>query len=66
MLNRLFRRMDASGDGRMTREEMDAFFKAVAGDKYHFTADDLRQAMIPRGPSGFSPGEGTPARAGGR
>ncbi len=58
MLNRLFRRMDASGDGRMTREEMDAFFKAVAGDKDHFTADDLRQAMIPRGPSGFSPGEG--------
>ena len=58
MLNRLFRRMDASGDGQLTREELDVFFKMVAKDKDHFTADDLRRAMIPRGPSGFSPGDG--------
>jgi hypothetical protein len=58
VLNRLFRRIDTSGDGRLTREELDAFFKMVAGDKENFTADDLRRAMIPRGPAGFSPGDG--------
>ena len=58
MLNRLFRRMDASGDGQLTREELDAFFKMVAKEKDHFTADDFRRAMIPRGPAGFSPASG--------
>jgi alkylhydroperoxidase family enzyme len=57
-VTRLFRRMDASGDGRVTREEMEAFFKALAGEKDHFTADDLRRALIARGPSGFSRGDG--------
>jgi thiol-disulfide isomerase/thioredoxin len=58
LLNRFFRRIDTSGDGKLTREELDAFFKMVAKDKDHFTADDLRQAMIPRGPAGFGPGDG--------
>lgn len=58
MLSRLFRRTDASGDGKLTREEFDTLFKMVAGGKDHFTADDLRRAMIPRGPSGFSPADG--------
>jgi thiol-disulfide isomerase/thioredoxin len=56
--NRLFRRIDTSGDGRLTREEMEAFFKMVAKDKEFFTADDLRQVMIPRGAAGFGPGDG--------
>src|SRR5437763_1670494 len=50
MLTRLFRRMDASGDGKLTREELDELFKRVADGKDHFTADDFRRAMIPRGP----------------
>lgn len=58
MLGRLFRRMDTGGDGKLTREELDAFFKMVAGGKDHFTADDFRRAMIPRGSSGFNPGDG--------
>ena len=58
VLNRLFRRIDTSGDGKLTQEELDAFFKMVAKDKEFFTADDLRQAMIPRGPAGFGPGDG--------
>ena len=40
-------------DPRGTRRVLQA-----AGDgKDHFTADDFRRAMIPRGPAGFSPGD---------
>ncbi len=58
MLNALFRRLDGSADGRLTREELDELFKRLADGKDHFTADDFRRAMIPRGPMGFSPGDG--------
>jgi thiol-disulfide isomerase/thioredoxin len=58
MVNRLFRRLNGRGDGKLTRDELDAFFKQVADGKDYFTADDLRRAMIPRGPGGFSPGDG--------
>jgi hypothetical protein len=58
MLGRIFRRIDTSGDGKLGREELDDFFKQVAGGKDHFTAADLRRAMIPRGPTGFNPGDG--------
>ena len=56
-ITRLFRRADVSGDGKLTREELDAFFKRVAGGKDSFTADDMRRAMIPRGPAGLNPGD---------
>ena len=58
MITRLFRRMDGNTNGELSREELDAFFKRVSGGKDHFTAEDLRNAMIPRGPAGFSPGDG--------
>ncbi len=57
MFNQLFRRMDQSGDGRLTKEEFDTLFKRLAKDGDHFTADDFRRAMTPRGPSGFAPGD---------
>lgn len=57
MLNRFFRKLDTSGDGKVTREELEAFFKQSADGKDYFTADDLRRAMISRGPNGFSPGD---------
>ncbi|MCI0702353.1 MAG: deiodinase family protein [Planctomycetia bacterium] len=58
MLNRLFRRWDGTGDGKLTRAELDEVFKRIAEGKDYFTADDFRRAMIPRGPFGFAPGDG--------
>lgn len=57
MLNQLFRRMDRSGDGKLSKEELDGLFQRLAKDRDHFTADDFRKAMIPRGPMGFAPGD---------
>jgi thiol-disulfide isomerase/thioredoxin len=57
VLNRVFRRLDTSGDGRLTKAEFDAAFAMIAGGKETFTADDLRRALIPRGPMGFTPGD---------
>jgi len=56
-VTRLFRRADAAGDGKLTKDDLDAFFKAVAKGKESFTADDLRRAMIPRGPGGLNAGD---------
>ena len=50
--------MDQNSDGRLTREELDAFLKRIAKDKDFATADDLRNLMMPRGSSGFLPGDG--------
>ena len=57
MLNRLFRRWDTSGDGRLTQDELNKLFTNLAKGRDHFTADDFRRAMIPRGPMGFNPGD---------
>ncbi len=57
MLNRLFRRMESNGDGKLSKAEFDAVFQMVAKGKDHFTAADFRRAMIPRGPIGYSPGD---------
>lgn len=56
-LNRIFRRVDGSGDGHLTREELDAMFDRLSRGRDHFTADDFRQAFLPRGSGGFSPGD---------
>jgi thiol-disulfide isomerase/thioredoxin len=58
MITRLFRRMDGNTDGELTSAELDAFHKRVGNGKDAITAEDLRNAMIPRGPGGFSPGDG--------
>lgn len=57
MITRIFRRIDGNTDGELTREELDVFFKRVGNGKDAITADDLRRALIYRGPTGFSPGD---------
>lgn len=58
IVNRIFRRMNTSGDGRLTREQLDEFFKRVAKGKDFTTMDDFRELMLPRGTGGFLPGDG--------
>lgn len=54
---RVFRRMNPRGDGKLTQEDMAAFFKRVADGKDHITPDDLRAALLASGPGGFLPGD---------
>ena len=56
MVNRMFRRIDPSGDGNLTHEEWQAFFEKVAGDQESFRFEQLRDALIPPGNS-FLPGD---------
>lgn len=56
MISRMFRRIDQQGDGRVTREEMLAFFEKLSQGKDSFRSEDLRDALI-GGPSGFLPGD---------
>lgn len=56
MINRMFRRIDPSGDGDLTKEEWQAFFSKVAGDQESFRFEQLRDALIPPG-NGFLPGD---------
>jgi thiol-disulfide isomerase/thioredoxin len=53
----IFRRLNAKGDGRLTREELQAFFDKAAGGKDHLTAEDLRDIFLAGGPRGFQPGD---------
>jgi thiol-disulfide isomerase/thioredoxin len=56
LVSRVFRRMDMmTGDGKLTKDDLDAFFKMAARGKDYLTVEDFRRAMVPRG--GFSPGD---------
>jgi len=55
MINRMFRRIDPSGDGKLTAEEWQAFFERLAGEEKTVRPEQLRDALIP--PSSFSPGD---------
>ncbi len=57
LINRLFRRIETSGNGKLTREEWDLFFQSTAKGKDFLSAYDMRGALIPRGAMGFSPGD---------
>jgi Iodothyronine deiodinase/EF hand len=63
IVNRLYRRLNASGDGRLTREELMQFFDQATRGKEHLSADDFRAAMLAGfGAGGFLPGDApTPA-----
>lgn len=57
MINRLFRKIDPNGDGRLTRDEWLAFYDAIAGDKEDLSSDDLRDAWLAGISGGFLPGD---------
>jgi hypothetical protein len=57
LTTRFFRRMNTRDDGKLTKEDMEEFFKRVASGKDHITPDDLRSALLASGPSGFLPGD---------
>jgi EF hand len=59
---RLFRAMDADGNGDVSREEWQAFFKGVAGGKAGFTPEELRQAVFPPEPGRGGKGKGKKVR----
>jgi thiol-disulfide isomerase/thioredoxin len=57
MVNRLFRRMDAKGDSRLSQEELLDFFKKASQGKEYVTPDDLRDALLAGASGSFNPGD---------
>ncbi len=59
MVSRFFRRMDADGNSKLSREDFEAFLKRAGGGKDYLTPDDFRAALLSAGPGGsFLPGDG--------
>jgi hypothetical protein len=56
MIGRIFRRIESSGEGKLTAQEWQDFFTRLAGDQDSIRIEQLRNALIPPG-SGFSPGD---------
>lgn len=50
-----FRSIDASSNGRISRQEWDNFFAKAAGDGQYLTPDDLRAALNPPEPPTTAP-----------
>jgi hypothetical protein len=46
MIDGWSRRMDSNGNGRVSREEWDEFFKKAARGKDHLNPEDLREALL--------------------
>lgn len=57
LCNRMFRKIDPTGDGRLTREEWIGFFDKVAGDRDAVSSDDLRDAWLAGMTASFLPGD---------
>jgi hypothetical protein len=53
-----FSAIDSNSNGRISKEEWDAFFKKVAKGKEHLTPDDLREALMPPPPPPSKDGGG--------
>lgn len=46
VVNRFFRQMNPSGDGRLTKEQMEAFFEKLSKGKDHVSSDDLKDQLL--------------------
>jgi hypothetical protein len=46
LVGRLFRKMNAAGNGRLSRAELDKYFEAASGGKDHLTLGDFRDALL--------------------
>jgi hypothetical protein len=57
VINRVYRRMDMQGAGKLTREQWMTFFDRATGGKGYLTADDLRDALLAGFSGSFSPGD---------
>ncbi|MDB5391327.1 MAG: Iodothyronine deiodinase [Planctomycetaceae bacterium] len=56
-INRLFRKIESNGDGRLTREDWHRFFEMAAGGKDEVTLEELREAWLSGFSSTFMPGD---------
>jgi hypothetical protein len=56
IVTRLFRRINAAGDGRLTRQEIENFFDRAAHDQEQLSLGDFRDALL-RGSGSFAPGD---------
>jgi hypothetical protein len=57
LVNRMFRKIDPTGDGKLTRDEWIAFFDKAANGADALTSDQLRDAWIGGISGGFLPGD---------
>jgi thiol-disulfide isomerase/thioredoxin len=60
----LFARVDVDGNGKVTREELEAFFRASdTGGQGFLSLSDLQEAFTPPAPAPAVPGAGRPSKA---
>lgn len=57
VVNRLLRRLDTKGNGRLTRAEWIGFFDSIADDQDSVNIDQLRDAWVSGVASSFFPGD---------
>jgi hypothetical protein len=57
MTNRLFRVLNASGTGHLSKDEMLQFFDKAASGKEYLSADDFRDALLANLSGGFQQGD---------
>jgi hypothetical protein len=56
--SRLFRKLNARGNGRLTKEELLQFFEKASQGKDHLSPDDFREALLAGMSGGSRPGDG--------